>query len=270
MLTWNLFHGRDRPPERGLYPLRTRLLGRPALGTRYAQVNRSLRAEFIEVLSRDPWDILLLQEAPPRWHAGFCRELGAGGAIALTSRNWLPPLQNAIAERLPDLIGSLEGGSNQILARAPWRLSAARSLRLTRLPERRVLLAARLEHPDGRALWVANLHGSFHAPAPAAREVAAAAEAAARLAGEQPLLFGGDLNLRPKTSPTLFEALEQGHGLTGVTAPSAIDHLLTARIARPGDPEVPPAGWREIADPGSGLLLRLSDHSPVARELVVS
>lgn len=269
VLTWNLFHGRDRPPEPGLYPLRTRLLGRAARGTRYVQVNRSLRTEFIEVLSRDPWEILLLQEAPPRWHEAFCRELEAGGALALTSRNWLSPLQDAIAERLPDLIGSLEGGSNQLLVRAPWRISEARSLVLTRLPERRVLLAARLEHPDGRALCVANLHASFHSPAPAVREVTAAADAAARLAGELPLVFGGDLNLRPKTSPALFESLKRRHGLTGVTSPTAIDHLLTARARDAGKPDIGAADWREIPDTGTGLLLRLSDHSPVARDLVV-
>jgi endonuclease/exonuclease/phosphatase family metal-dependent hydrolase len=233
------------------------------------QVNRSLRTEFIEALVRDPWEIALLQEAPPRWHEALCRELGAVGAMARTSRNWLPPLQGAIAELLPDLIGSLEGGSNQILARAPWRISDARTLVLTRLPERRVLLAARLEHPGGRVLWVANLHASFHSPAPAAREVAAAADAVARLAAGFPLVFGGDLNLRPRTSPALFEYLESNHGLIGVTAPTAIDHLLTTRLADVGDAEVLPAGWREMADRNTGLLLRLSDHSPVARELVL-
>ena len=89
------------------------------------------------------------------------------------------------------------------------------------------------------------------------------------LAAGFPLVFGGDLNLRPRTSPALFDALERAHGLIGVTAPAAIDHLLTAGLADAGEAEVLPAGWREMADRHTGLLLRLSDHSPVARELVL-
>ena len=268
-MTWNLFHGRDRPPGKELYGLGARLLVRDVRGTSHIQVNRSLREEFTTVLGRDPWEILLLQEAPPRWHELLRERLGASGAMALTSRNWLGSVRGRLADWGPDLMGPQEGGSNQILARAPWRVAAARTLTLARLPERRVMLAARLEHADGRALWVANLHASFHSPAPAEREVQAAAVAASGLAGAGPLVFGGDLNLRPATSPDLFARLAERHGLTGPTAPRAIDHLLVAGMGSQPEAVELPVSWRELPDGASGLRLRLSDHPAVAREVGV-
>ncbi len=60
MLTWNLFHGRDRPPGDDLYTLRSRLSGAAERGDCYAQVNRSLLAEFTQVLRADPWQVALL------------------------------------------------------------------------------------------------------------------------------------------------------------------------------------------------------------------
>jgi endonuclease/exonuclease/phosphatase family metal-dependent hydrolase len=266
-VTWNLFHGRDRPPGKELYGLGARLLVRDVRGTSHIQVNRSLREEFTTVLRRDPWDVLFLQEAPPRWHGWLGESLDAAGAMALTSRNLLGSLRGRLADWNPDLMGAQEGGSNQILARAPWRVAATRTLLLARLPERRVMLAARLEHPDRRALWVANLHASFHSPAPAEREVLAAAGVASSLAAGAPLVFGGDLNLRPATSPGAFGRLAELHGLTGPTAPRAIDHLLVAGMGGQPEPAELPVSWRELPDSASGLRLRLSDHPGVAREI---
>ena len=66
-LTWNLFHGRDAPPDQSLQTWRSRLLKISERGPEYVQVNRSLFAEFASALSGMRWDVAMLQESPPRW-----------------------------------------------------------------------------------------------------------------------------------------------------------------------------------------------------------
>lgn len=227
-LTWNLFHGRADPPA-----------GRPLLD------------EFAEFLAREPWDIALLQEAPPRWYG----KLGASGAIALTSRNFGSALRGRIADWKPDLIKSNEGGSNQTLVRPPWRIASEQTLTLARFPERRRLLLTRLEHESGRALAVANLHASAGLPRKAARELLRAAE----WCTDERLIFGGDLNLRPAEDPATYDELREHFGLAAPTTPGAIDHLLCRGLEVVEPPhQLPPA--RRDAGPG----VRLSDHAPVA------
>jgi endonuclease/exonuclease/phosphatase family metal-dependent hydrolase len=263
VLTWNLFHGRDHPPEPGLHTLRSRLLGTTVLGERYAQVNRSLAREFATVLARERWDVALLQEAPPRWARALARACGAAPVVALTSRNALAPLRSAIAARNPDLIASNEGGSNQLLVRPPWRIAAVRRHRLARRPERRTVVWARLEAPGSPPLCVANLHASAHDPAQAAREVEGAAERAVEWAAGAALVLGGDLNVRPARLPGAFERLERRFSLAAPTAPGALDHLLARPPAEVVEaPRRLPDGWRELPGP-AGRLLRLSDHPAV-------
>src|SRR4026209_619665 len=156
VLTWNLFHGRDHPLE-----------GSEA----YASVNRPLRDEFAATLAREPWDVALLQEAPPHWLRALAQAAGASGASVLTSRNIGAFVRHRLAEWNPDLIKSGEGGSNQILVRSGWRIAETRRLTLTLLPERRRLIWARLARPEHGALTVATLHATAHAPAAAARDV---------------------------------------------------------------------------------------------------
>ena len=69
VLSWNLYHGRDFPPEPALFTLRSRLLGTTERGATHVQVNRPLLDEFARVLDGLEWDVALLQEAPPRWFA---------------------------------------------------------------------------------------------------------------------------------------------------------------------------------------------------------
>jgi endonuclease/exonuclease/phosphatase family metal-dependent hydrolase len=108
---------------------------------------------------------------------------------------------------------------------------------------------------------VANLHATNDRPELAAADVLRAAEAAVGWAGDAPLLFGGDLNLRPGEDPDVFDELERRFGISGATGPRAIDHLLSRGL----DVVAPSSPWppenRELRSQGRAL--RLSDHAPV-------
>jgi hypothetical protein len=224
----------------------------------HAQVNRSLRVEFAAMLASYEWDVALLQEAPPRWLSALARGARAtAAASALTARNLGAPLRAWLAERNPDLMGSWEGGSNQLLVRPPWRIEETRRLTLTRRPERRRMLWARLRGPDGAALAVANMHLSAWDSPKAGREAILAAEHAVAWAGEDPLVFGGDLN-----APNTFRDLRERFGLLPEPEPETIEHLLGRGVDVVEPPRPLPAEARELAGPG-GRQLRLSDHPPV-------
>jgi endonuclease/exonuclease/phosphatase family metal-dependent hydrolase len=262
LLTWNVFHGRDAPPNRALDTWRSRLSRRSEHDATHVQVNRPLRRELARLLAGWEWDVALLQEAPPRWLADLERATGAVGARVLTSRNSLAPLRAAVAEWSPDLIRSHEGGSNMLLARPPARIVAVDSTRLAARPERRMLLMARLELPGGRRLVVANGHLSVPATGLGTGEALRAAELAVELAAGDPVVLGGDLNLRPAQHGGAFDALRQRYGLAPPTAPRSIDHLLGRAVDVVDPPAALPPAEREIEGPG-GLAIRLSDHAPV-------
>ena len=264
-LSWNLFHGRDFPPDPELRSWRSRLWRVTEVGPTHAQVNRSLLDEFAKVLARDPWDVALLQEAPPRWLVPLCKRIGAHGALALTSRNLGAAARSFLAERNPDLIASNEGGSNQILVRPPWRITEVHRLTLNLLPERRRMIWAGLERPDGARLAAATLHGTARDEAAAARDAELAAERSLAWGSGAPLVFGGDLNLRPSTASAAVDRLRKRFGLAPPSAASAVDHLFVRGLERAGTPLILEPQWRELPFPG-GRLLRLSDHPPVALE----
>jgi endonuclease/exonuclease/phosphatase family metal-dependent hydrolase len=262
VLGWNLYHGRDFPPDAGLLTWRSRLLRTTEHGATHAQVNRSLRGEFERLLAdRFEWDVALLQEAPPRWFAPLARATRASGALALTSRNVMPALQRPLADWNPDLVASWEGGSNQTLVRG-GRLLDVRRLTLTRRPERRRMLWLRVRFDDGRELCVANLHASASRRDAATREVVHAAERAVEWSGDAPLVFGGDFNLRPREQPAPFAALRDQLGLQRPTAPGAIDHLLTRGLEIVEAPHALSAAAREIVG-SENVRVRLSDHAAV-------
>jgi endonuclease/exonuclease/phosphatase family metal-dependent hydrolase len=227
----------------------------------HAQVNRDLREEFATTLAGWDWDVALLQESPPRFAAALQRACEAEGHLVLTSRNSLAPLRRLAAAANPDLIASGEGGSNLTLVRPAGALGAIEERREMAIhegtPERRAMAFTR----TASGVCIANLHATNDRPDLAAEDVIRAADAATEWAAGSPLLFGGDLNLRPAQSPDLFERLHERFGLTGTTGSDAIDHLLAAGL----ETVEPPRRWagerREVRS--GGLAIRLSDHAPV-------
>jgi endonuclease/exonuclease/phosphatase (EEP) superfamily protein YafD len=196
----------------------------------------------------------------------------------LTSRNSLGALRTLIARSNPDLLASAEGGSNLTLVRSPFRCALSphdgekahrnggiverRQMEIhTGRPERRAMALTRIAVGDDAHLCVANLHATNDIPPLAIEDVLRAAEAATSWAGDSPLLFGGDLNLRPGDDPSVFEELRERFGLAGPTDPRAIDHLLARGLSTVEPPTAWPPEGRELQR--DGLALRLSDHAPV-------
>jgi endonuclease/exonuclease/phosphatase family metal-dependent hydrolase len=220
LLSWNLFHGRSQPPTR-----------------------RSLLEQFAARLGAWRWDVALLQEVPPWWPQRLAPKLGHPDVrSALTSRNSLPALRRAVAERNPELSKSNGGGSNAILSRTPIVAHAALGMRVR--PERRVAQLARLR--DGTC--VANFHASTRA-ALAEDELRRLCERALQWAGAAPLILGGDLNLR---SPVVPDA-----ALAHVAARD-VDHLFVRGMAQLGEAEV-----LDRTVTVDGHTVELSDHPPL-------
>jgi len=260
-VSWNLFHGRDYPPNSELFTWRSRLLRITERDATHVQVNRDLTSEFAQLLAAAEWDVALLQECPPRFADPLTRACHANGHRALTSRNSLGRLRAFTARLNPDLIASGEGGSNQTLVRAGGSLGAITERHTMAIhegrPERRAMGFVR----TAAGVCIANLHATNDRPALAAEDVLRAAKAASEWAGDSPLLFGGDFNLRPAQDPVAFEQLRERFGLEGTTAPGAIDHVLSRGLTVTAPPQAWPPEQREL--PCGELALRLSDHAPV-------
>src|SRR3954447_8005934 len=183
VLVWNLFHGRDFPPDPALRSWRSRLLRTEERNATHVQVNRDLTAEFATLLAGAAWDVALLQECPPRFAEPLARACGAEWQRALTSRNELGPLRALLARQNPDLMASGEGGSNLTLVRVPGRLGGIAERRELAIhegaPERRALALTR----TASGVCIANLHATNDMGAMATADVLRAARAASELAG---------------------------------------------------------------------------------------
>jgi endonuclease/exonuclease/phosphatase family metal-dependent hydrolase len=261
-LTWNLFHGRDRPPNPVLETWRSRLLRTSERDSTHVQVNRDLFEEFARLIGAAGWDVALLQECPPRWTAALAARTAAEGHAVLTARNSLAPLRTLLARLNPDLIASNEGGSNLTLVRGEIRTRRELELSPGPRPERRAMAFTRAAPASTDIeICIANLHASAgrRLRAVAEQEVLLAAERACEWAGESALLLGGDLNLRPEETD-VFDRLGEEHGFTQPTR-GLLDHLLVRNLQVVEDAAAWPAERREIAE--AGLAIRLSDHAPV-------
>jgi endonuclease/exonuclease/phosphatase family metal-dependent hydrolase len=266
-LTWNLYHGRDFPPDPSLWTRRSRLLRIPERNDTHLQVNRNLFGSFAELLATAAWDVALLQECPPRWARRLAERCDAELHRVLTSRNSLTPLRRLGALLNPDLIGSNEGGSNLTLVRRGAGTIVERRelvLRSGPVPERRTMAFTRLSLTEAAdlELCVANLHATAELAlrSLAEQDVLLAAERSVEWAGGAPLILGGDLNLRPAETD-VYDHLSERFGLGVPTAPDSLDHLLAHGLV----PLDPPRAWepeeREVRE--GRLAIRLSDHAPV-------
>jgi endonuclease/exonuclease/phosphatase (EEP) superfamily protein YafD len=259
-MTWNVFHGRDWPPEEELQVRAHKGNWRrgPIRGKEYEQVNWDLFDQFASTIDGASWDVAFFQEFPPSWKAKMAQACEADAHRALSGRNWLQPLTSIIGRWRPDLLGAWEGGSNTTLVRRQaGSIVERRRIVLTRCPELRVMALTRLES----GVSLANFHVSTK-PSSAEAELITAAERAVNFAGGGPLIFGGDFNVRPAQSG-VFDRLEQRFGLAPPTAPDRLSHLLVRELEVEDRPAAWPAEARDLADPETGLKIRLSDHNPV-------
>jgi endonuclease/exonuclease/phosphatase (EEP) superfamily protein YafD len=259
-MTWNVFHGRDWPPEPDLQVRAHKGNFRrgPRLGERYEQTNWDLFEQFAALIREIEWDVALFQEFPPSWKSRMAAACNAEAHRAFSGRNWLQPLTSLIGRWRPDLLGAWEGGSNTTLVRAgAGSIAERRREILTRRPETRVMALTRLQS----GLCVANLHVSTK-PSSAERELLDAAARAVQFAGSDPLIFGGDFNVRPQAS-AVFDQLEERFGLAPRTAPDRLSHLLARGLEVVEHPAALAAEARDVIDPATGLQIRLSDHNPV-------
>jgi len=259
-MTWNLFHGRDWPPEPELQVRAHKGSFRrgPRRGERYEQVNRDLFDQFAGLIASVAWDVALFQEFPPSWRDRMAAACNADAHRALSGRNWLQPITSLIGRWRPDLLGAWEGGSDTTLVRrAHAGITDRRREILTWRPELRVMALTRLS----TGVCVANLHLSTD-PSRAERELLDAAERAIGFAGAGPLIFGGDFNVRPKASE-VFDELGRRFGLAPPTAPDRLSHLLVRGLEVVEHPAALPPEARDVTDPETHLQIRLSDHHPV-------
>jgi endonuclease/exonuclease/phosphatase family metal-dependent hydrolase len=259
-MTWNVFHGRDWPPEPELQVRAHKGNFRrgPRRGTEYEQTNWDLFQLFADLIRGIDWDVALFQEFPPSWKRRMAAACSAEAHRAFSGRNWFQPLTSLIGRWRPDLLGAWEGGSNTTLVRpGAGPIADRRRVVLTRRPESRVMALTRMES----GLCVANLHVSTNRPS-AELELLEAAEHATAFAGSGPLIFGGDFNVRSKAS-AVFDPLEDRFGLAPRTAPDRLSHLLVRGLEVIKHPAALPPGARDVPDRATGLLIRLSDHNPV-------
>ena len=109
---------------------------------------------------------------------------------------------------------------------------------------------------------VANLHATNDMAAMATEDVLRAARAATEFAGTAPLLFGGDLNLRPAEQPGGLRAPARGLR-AGPRRPGRRRSTTCWPAASRCSSRRPPGRRSGGSWPLDGRALRLSDHAPV-------
>jgi endonuclease/exonuclease/phosphatase family metal-dependent hydrolase len=168
--TWNLYHGRTKPPSGRVYLER-----------------------MVRLVSAGA-DVVALQEVPA-WAVGWLHRwsgMAAAGAVARPAR--LGRLGRALTVRAPDVFRSaFNGQANALLVGPRLALSGNRvaELRPRGVRERRVCQLARIVG-DGRHLLVANFHATAHAHAAAREEIA---HVTGLVAGDEPAVVCGDFNV---------------------------------------------------------------------------
>ncbi len=253
ILSWNIFHGRDFPPDRALRTWRSRLLGLSERNATHVQVNRPLFGEFAGLIAGWDWDVAFLQEAPPRWFRPLAERSRASGALALTSRNRGAPARRLAAAFNPDLIASGEGGSNQVLVRAPGRVLEVERHVIAQRPERRTMLlrSARARRRQAPGHGEPARHGESRRSRGRAGG-RARRRARGRVGGRRPA------RVRRRSEPPARDRARRVRGADRParpgppTGPKAIDHLLARGLEVVEAPKQLPPESRELTR-GDGL-----------------
>jgi endonuclease/exonuclease/phosphatase family metal-dependent hydrolase len=176
--TWNLFHGRTKPPS-----------------------GRTHLERMIRLISEDDPDLVALQEVPA-WALGRLGDwsrMEAAGGVARPAR--LGHLGRRLTQLAPDVFRSLFNGQANalLLGRDVRPVEAARTVEIKPrgVLERRVCQLVRVA-AGGRTLLLANLHATAHVPELARAELVRVAEL---VAGDEPAIVCGDFNVRATGLP---------------------------------------------------------------------
>jgi endonuclease/exonuclease/phosphatase family metal-dependent hydrolase len=257
--SWNLFHGNTVPPQR-----------------------RAYLDEMINLAAADDPDILCVQEVPAwalgKFTLGDVAARPVAGPIPITAR-----IGRALTDVHHGVLRSAFAGQGNALQISPrlrvldhrvlvlnsrrFRKAQARTLGLGVVPrlawakERRIVQAARIAHPDGWTLLVANMHCTSYAAdrrLPDAELLRAAWFASSLAQPEDVQVLAGDFNVTASDSQTLRDLTGPEWGFS---APGpGIDHILVR-----GASATPVTRWPDERRARGDRLL--SDHAPVELEI---
>ena len=215
VLSWNLYHGRDFPPDPALFTWRSRLL-RDDRAERDARAGEPPAARRVRAAgstaSTGTWPC-----SRRRRRAGSASSAGARARAACACS---PRATRAAAPAPrwrtcnPDLIASCEGGSNQLLVRAPGRVLEHRRLTLA-MPARAAAHASGrgCGCASGDTLCVANLHASAGLPEQARGELLARPPRAVEWSGATRSCSAATSTCARRATPSPFEELRERFGL---------------------------------------------------------
>jgi endonuclease/exonuclease/phosphatase family metal-dependent hydrolase len=257
--SWNLFHGNADPPER-----------------------EAFLDEMIRLATADDPDVLCVQEVPAwavgRFSAGDVAARPTFGPVPITAelgRRLTEPHHGMLRSAFSGQANAIQVSprlrvlAHDVLTLNPRRFRAAQARALSLGPvarlgwakERRVVQTLRLAAPDGRTLFVSNMHCTSY---PADERLAdaellrAAWFAVSKAAQEDVVVLAGDFNVRAARSRTLRDLTSPEWGFS--EPGPGIDHILVRGAA-----SSPLRRWPDAQRKHDGRLL--SDHAPVELEL---
>ena len=249
-ITWNLFHGRDFPPDPALHTWRSRLLGeRPSETPPTSRSTGSSCDEFAAVLGA--------RAVGRRPAAGVPAALGRGAGRRLRRRGpalaHLPQLARPRARRRSRAGTPTCSAPGRVARTSPW--SEARITGASSTAESSCCAAA---PSDGRWPSPGSARGSaWRTSTPARAPPARRGGRAPRCRGGRRLgrRFAADLRRRlqpaARARRELFDELAERFGLGAPTGPDAIDHLLARGLEIVERPRAWPPEAREV--PCEGL-----------------
>jgi len=226
--TWNLFHGNAVPPER-----------------------RAFLEEMVRLATADEPDILCLQEVPV-WalaRLGAWSGMTSIGAVAARPRLLSARLGKLITDLDHGRLRSaLTGQANAVLLAAELKVECQRTWTISRPGEgeRRVVQVVQVAGVG----TIVNLHVTSGLADRQCLRTATYVEEV--VAGDEPVIFCGDTNVKPGEGGT-YDALRRA----GFSEPApSIDQILVR-----GLPSTAPFVWPDDRRRIGGRLL--SDHAPV-------